>query len=94
MTRVSLFILRAYKVVLSPIFGLFSSCRYQPTCSDYTVEALRRFGFRRGWWLGVRRIARCAPWGDHGYDPVPEKYVGWSQRRRERREARVAGRAV
>jgi putative membrane protein insertion efficiency factor len=46
-------------------------CRFLPTCSDYALEALARHGVVRGGWLAVRRISRCHPWGDSGYDPVP-----------------------
>ena len=90
MTRLSLGILRVYRVTLSPVIALLGSCRYQPTCSEYAQEALRLHGFRRGWWLAVRRVARCAPWGGHGYDPVPEEYVSWRQRRRGRQAERAA----
>ena len=60
---------RAYRVVLSPWIG--NSCRYQPTCSVYALEALARHGAAKGGYLMVRRICRCQPWGGHGYDPVP-----------------------
>lgn len=58
-----------YRLCISPM--LPPSCRFQPTCSAYAVEALRRHGVLRGTWLTVRRICRCHPWGGSGYDPVP-----------------------
>ncbi len=60
---------RAYRLVLSPWVGY--SCRYQPTCSAYALEALRTHGALRGGWMALKRIARCNPWGACGYDPVP-----------------------
>ncbi len=61
--------IRAYQRVLSPL--LPKSCRFEPTCSAYAIEALTRHGAARGLWLGTRRICRCHPWGGSGYDPVP-----------------------
>jgi putative membrane protein insertion efficiency factor len=60
-----------YKIVLSPLMP--SSCRFQPTCSSYFIEALKIHGPFKGTYLGINRIARCHPWGKNGYDPVPEK---------------------
>ncbi|HIC64839.1 MAG: membrane protein insertion efficiency factor YidD [Paracoccus sp. (in: a-proteobacteria)] len=60
---------RAYRLVASPWLG--NGCRFQPTCSEYALEALQRHGAFRGGWLAIRRIARCHPWGGHGHDPVP-----------------------
>ena len=51
--------------------GRISPCRYVPSCSTYARESLAHHGAGRGTWLTVRRIVRCAPWGGHGYDPVP-----------------------
>ncbi len=62
--------IRAYQYTISPLLG--STCRHQPTCSQYTIEAIEEWGPARGFWLGVKRIAKCHPWGTHGYDPVPE----------------------
>ncbi|MGA7172789.1 MAG: membrane protein insertion efficiency factor YidD [Candidatus Dormiibacterota bacterium] len=71
MKKLSLWIIAFYQASLSPIFGLMSSCRYEPSCSHYTSEAIQLYGFRRGWWMGIRRIVRCNPFHAGGYDPVP-----------------------
>lgn len=60
---------RFYQLAISPM--LPPSCRYVPTCSQYTIEALRKHGPVKGLWLALRRILRCHPWGGSGYDPVP-----------------------
>ncbi len=67
----SLLILIARGWQLGPSVILPPSCRYSPSCSAYAIEALRRYGAAKGGWLAVKRIARCHPWGGHGYDPVP-----------------------
>jgi putative membrane protein insertion efficiency factor len=69
MQRVVTFILRAYKLVISPI--LPSACRFSPTCSEYMLEAVQNHGVGRGIWLGVKRLGRCHPFCEGGYDPVP-----------------------
>ena len=93
MKRLSLLFIRFYRVSFGPVFALFSSCRYRPTCSEYGYEAIQRFGFRRGWWLAIRRIGRCRPGGGWGFDPVPEDYVTWREARRRKREQHVHGAA-
>ena len=64
-----LLLVQIYRHTVSPLLG--ANCRYQPTCSEYAIEALRLHGAFRGTALAARRIARCHPWGKSGYDPVP-----------------------
>jgi uncharacterized protein len=64
--------LNAYKVLLSPLFA--GSCRYLPSCSEYTAEAVERHGAIAGTALGIRRLARCHPLGGSGFDPVPQSH--------------------
>ena len=64
-----LMLIRAYQVAISPMLG--SRCRFHPSCSEYSLDALRRHGLLPGLWLAVRRIGRCHPWHPGGYDPVP-----------------------
>ena len=61
--------IRGYQLMISPI--LPASCRYTPTCSQYSLEAIKKYGPFKGGYLAVRRILRCNPWGGHGHDPVP-----------------------
>ncbi len=61
--------IRGYQLLVSPV--LAPTCRYEPTCSAYALEAVSRFGAARGGWLALKRVARCRPWGGAGFDPVP-----------------------
>ncbi|MEM6298826.1 MAG: membrane protein insertion efficiency factor YidD [Bacteroidota bacterium] len=63
-------VVRFYQGAISPFFP--AACRYDPTCSQYMVEAIQKHGAIRGTWLGLKRISRCHPWGGCGHDPVPE----------------------
>lgn len=69
MRHVLKFVVRVYQIVLSPLLG--PNCRYYPTCSQYALEALETHGSFRGVWLTLKRIARCHPWHEGGFDPVP-----------------------
>lgn len=62
-------LIRLYQLLISPFLG--PACRYDPTCSEYGMQAISRFGPFKGGWLTLKRLARCHPWGSHGYDPVP-----------------------
>ena len=64
-------LVRAYQWAISPWLG--PRCRFQPTCSEYAVGAIRRFGPLRGGWMALKRVIRCHPWGASGYDPVPDR---------------------
>lgn len=67
-------LLRGYKLAISPLLG--QRCRFYPSCSTYTMEAVERFGVLRGGWLGAKRIARCHPLNPGGVDPVPDTWPG------------------
>ena len=63
--------IRFYQLAISPYLG--QTCRHSPTCSSYMIVAIREWGALRGTWMGLKRLARCHPWGTFGYDPVPKK---------------------
>lgn len=62
-------LIRFYQMTVSPLFP--HTCRYTPTCSTYSVQALKKYGPFKGGWLAIKRILSCNPFGGHGYDPVP-----------------------
>jgi uncharacterized protein len=62
-------LIKLYQLIISPWLG--PSCRFTPTCSQYGLDAFKKYGLFKGFWLTAKRIARCHPWGGHGYDPVP-----------------------
>lgn len=69
MKRLLIALLRTYQYAISPFLG--RRCRYYPSCSEYAVEAVEKYGAIKGGWLGVKRVCRCHPWHPGGYDPVP-----------------------
>lgn len=68
-SRILIVPIRVWQLTFSKV--LPPTCRYAPSCSAYTIEALQRHGPIKGLWLGIKRIGRCHPWGSSGYDPVP-----------------------
>jgi len=70
LNQIFIFPVRLYQWLISPLLG--SNCRFQPTCSQYMIQAIQEWGPIKGIYLGVRRIGRCHPWGPHGHDPVPK----------------------
>lgn len=71
MKYILIYAIKIYQIVLSPLFP--ASCRFHPTCSNYSIEALTIHGFFKGTNLSILRILKCHPFHDGGYDPVPEK---------------------
>ncbi|PLX13295.1 MAG: membrane protein insertion efficiency factor YidD [Marinilabiliales bacterium] len=69
LSKLFIFLIRVYQYTLSPFIG--RSCRYTPTCSHYSIEAIQKHGPFKGGWMSLKRIASCNPWGGSGYDPVP-----------------------
>lgn len=63
-------LIRFYQVCISPLKPA-PTCRFTPTCSQYALEAFRKYGPFKGFWLSLKRVLRCHPWGGSGYDPVP-----------------------
>jgi putative membrane protein insertion efficiency factor len=70
MKRLLIALVRGYQLLLSPVLG--NNCRYVPSCSAYTIEAMEKHGPLKGLWLGIRRVGRCHPFHEGGYDPVPD----------------------
>ena len=64
-------VIKIYQFFISPILG--QNCRYLPTCSEYSIQSFQQFGIVKGFVLSIKRISKCHPWGNHGYDPVPKK---------------------
>ena len=64
-----IFLIKIYQWIISPLLG--PKCRFTPTCSTYALQAFKKYGLFKGFWLSIKRISRCHPWGGHGYDPLP-----------------------
>lgn len=71
MRDIFIFFIRVYQNTLSPLLG--KNCRYIPTCSEYTIEAIEEYGAIKGVFMGIKRIFRCHPFAKGGYDPVPKR---------------------
>ena len=67
--NILILLIKIYQYTLSPFIG--RNCRYTPTCSNYGIEAIRKYGAIKGGWMTIKRVASCNPWGGSGYDPVP-----------------------
>ncbi|WP_022820086.1 membrane protein insertion efficiency factor YidD [Fusobacterium russii] len=71
MKKIILFLIKIYQKFISPLFP--GKCRFYPTCSNYTYQVIQEYGCIKGLYLGIKRILRCHPFNDGGYDPVPKK---------------------
>ena len=86
MKRLLVLLIRGYAYLVSPFLG--NNCRYYPSCSSYAQQAIERFGALRGSWMGLKRILRCHPFHEGGYDPVPGGPGEEKRDQHERREHR------
>lgn len=73
MKKIFILLIRFYQKFISPLFP--AKCRYYPTCSQYTLEAIQEYGVIKGTYLGIKRILRCHPFHKGGYDPVPKRKI-------------------
>ena len=73
-TKIIIKLIKGYKFFISPLLG--HSCRYLPTCSEYSIEALEKFGLIKGAFMSIKRILSCHPWGKGGFDPVKKEIRG------------------
>lgn len=78
MRRILTALIRVYQYAISPYFA--PSCRYTPTCSIYAIKSIERFGVFRGSIMAIKRVSRCHPWHEAGYDPVPETITSVSKK--------------
>lgn len=69
--KIFIFPIKLYQWLISPLLG--NNCRFEPSCSQYMVEAIEEWGPFKGIYIGIKRIGKCHPWGPHGHDPVPKK---------------------
>ena len=74
LTQILIKFIKGYKFLISPLLG--HSCRYLPTCSEYSIEALKQFGLIKGAFMSIKRILSCHPWGKGGFDPVKKEIRG------------------
>jgi len=71
LTLILIKVIKGYRYLISPLLG--NSCRYLPTCSEYSIEALNEFGLVKGFYLSIKRILSCHPWGKGGFDPIKKE---------------------
>ena len=84
MSRLLVLLIRGYGYLLSPFLG--DNCRYYPSCSSYAQQAIERYGALRGSWMGLKRVLRCHPFHEGGYDPVPGESAERGQDQGEQKE--------